>query len=48
MLPYHDCLNDARLCIDEINHFLGGELKKDAMIKCVDPTLFRSKINSIN
>lgn len=45
---YIDVLNDTDKVINKVVSFIGVDMKKDAMIKCVDRSLYRNKIESIS
>lgn len=40
---YKDVLNDAESIADKIETFIGQDLDKNQMIKCIDKTLYRNK-----
>jgi hypothetical protein len=42
-INYNDILNDPRPMIEPLNHFLGGNLDTEAMMKIVDPSLYRQR-----
>jgi hypothetical protein len=42
-INYNDILKDPRPAVENINHFLGGDLDTDAMNAIVDPSLYRQR-----
>jgi hypothetical protein len=42
-MGYADMVADPETAVDRVNEFLGGSLTRDAMIKAVDPQLYRNR-----
>ena len=42
-VDYNRLVTDPRAGVDEVNAFLGGDLDTDAMVRVVDPSLYRQR-----
>ena len=45
-LDYKDVLSKTNEVVDEIVKFIGVEMDKEAMVACVDKSLYRTKSDS--
>ena len=43
---YNDLMKDPAPPVEAVNRFLGGRLLRDAMLRCVDPSLYRQRAES--
>ncbi len=43
---YNDLMKDPAPAVEAVNRFLGGRLHRDAMLGCVDPSLYRRRAGS--
>ena len=42
-VSYNDLMKDPAAAVEAVNRFLGGALDGDAMLKTVDPSLYRQR-----
>lgn len=47
-LDYKDVLDDPNIAVDKVASFLGVDLKKNEMVKCIDRSLYRNKVEEVS
>ena len=45
-INYNDLMKDPAPAVEAVDRFLGGHLDRDAMLRCVDPSLYRRRAGS--
>ncbi|WP_052467114.1 alkaline phosphatase family protein [Psychroserpens damuponensis] len=43
-VDYKDVINDSKTVVDKVTSFVGVDMNKDEMLKCVDKSLYRNKL----